>query len=50
MFLQPFVAYQASRTWTITTRSEMTANWNVDGGRSPFHGQVGTHGWLGAYS
>jgi hypothetical protein len=33
MFLQPFVAYQASRTWTITTQSEMTANWKVDDGR-----------------
>ena len=30
MFFQPFVAYQASRTWTITVQSETTANWEVD--------------------
>ena len=33
MFLQPFVAYQASRTWTVTVQSETTANWKVDDGR-----------------
>ena len=33
MFLQPFLAYQASRTWTITLQSETTANWEVDEGR-----------------
>ena len=30
MFLQPFLAWQASRTWTITLQSEATANWEVD--------------------
>jgi hypothetical protein len=30
MFLQPFVAYQATRTLTLTVQSEMTANWNAD--------------------
>ena len=30
MFLQPFLAYQATRTWTITLQSETTANWEVD--------------------
>jgi hypothetical protein len=33
MFLQPFLAYQASRTWTITLQSETTANWEADEGR-----------------
>ena len=33
MFLQPFLAYQASRTWTITLSSETTANWEVDENR-----------------
>jgi hypothetical protein len=33
MFLQPFIAYQASRTWTITLQSETTANWEVEDGR-----------------
>jgi hypothetical protein len=33
MFFQPFLAYQASRTWTITLQSETTANWEVDEGR-----------------
>jgi hypothetical protein len=31
MFLQPFVAYQATRTVTLTVNSEMTANWEVHG-------------------
>lgn len=30
MFLQPFVAYQATRTVTVTLQSETTANWEVD--------------------
>src|SRR5262245_2413482 len=33
MFVQPFVAYQATRTVTITVQSETSANWNVDNGR-----------------
>jgi hypothetical protein len=33
MFLQPFFAYQAARTVTITLQSETTANWEVDEGR-----------------
>ena len=33
MFLQPFVAYQASRTVTVTVLNETTANWKVDEGR-----------------
>jgi hypothetical protein len=30
MFLQPFLAYQATRTLTLTVQSETTANWEVD--------------------
>jgi hypothetical protein len=30
MFLQPFLAYQAARTVTLTVQSETTANWEVD--------------------
>jgi hypothetical protein len=30
MFLQPFLAYQATHTVTLTVQSEMTANWNAD--------------------
>jgi hypothetical protein len=30
MFLQPFLAYQASRTITLTIQSEMTANWEAE--------------------
>jgi hypothetical protein len=30
MFLQPFLAYQATRTVTLTAQSESTANWEVD--------------------
>jgi len=33
MFLQPFFAYQARRTLTVTLQSETTANWKVDDGR-----------------
>jgi hypothetical protein len=33
MFLQPFVAYQANRTVTITLQSETSANWEVDDDR-----------------
>ena len=33
MFLQPFVAYQATRTITLSVNSETTANWEVDDGR-----------------
>ena len=33
MFFQPFLAYQASRTWTVTLISETSANWEVDEGR-----------------
>ena len=33
MFLQPFLAWQASRTWTITVQSETTTNWEVEDGR-----------------
>jgi hypothetical protein len=33
MFLQPFLAYQATRTVTFTVQSETTANWEVDEGR-----------------
>ena len=30
MFLQPFAAYQATRTITLTVQSETTANWETD--------------------
>jgi hypothetical protein len=30
MFLQPFFAYQATRTLTVTLQSESTANWEAD--------------------
>jgi hypothetical protein len=30
MFLQPFLAYQATRTVTLTAQSEMTTNWEAD--------------------
>ena len=30
MFLQPFLAYQATHTVTLTVQSEMTANWEAD--------------------
>ena len=30
MFLQPFLAYQATPTLTVTLQSETTANWEVD--------------------
>jgi len=33
MFFQPFFAYQAARTLTVTLQSESTANWEVDQGR-----------------
>jgi hypothetical protein len=33
MFLQPFLAYQATRTVTVTVQSETTANWEVDDDR-----------------
>jgi hypothetical protein len=33
MFLQPFLAYQASRTVTVTVQSETSANWQVEDGR-----------------
>jgi hypothetical protein len=33
MFLQPFLAYQATRTLTLTVQSEASANWEVDEGR-----------------
>lgn len=33
MFLQPFLAYQATHTVTITIQSEMTANWDADDDR-----------------
>ena len=33
MFLQPFVAYQATGTITLSVQSEATANWEVDDGR-----------------
>jgi hypothetical protein len=29
MFLQPFLAYQATKTITLTVQSEMTADWNA---------------------
>jgi len=32
MFLQPFVAYQATKTLTLTVQSETTANWEADNG------------------
>jgi hypothetical protein len=32
MFLQPFVAYQATKTVTYTVTSESTANWEAAGG------------------
>jgi hypothetical protein len=31
MFLQPFVAYQATRTITLSVNSETTANWEAHG-------------------
>ena len=33
MFLQPFLAYQANRTITLTVQSETIANWKADEGR-----------------
>jgi hypothetical protein len=30
MFLQPFLAYQATHTVTLTAQSEMTANWDAE--------------------
>jgi hypothetical protein len=33
MFLQPFLAYQATHTLTLTVQSESTANWEVDDDR-----------------
>ena len=33
MFLQPFLAYQATRTITLSVQSETTANWEVDDNR-----------------
>ena len=33
MFFQPFLAYQAARTITLSVNSETTANWEVDDGR-----------------
>jgi hypothetical protein len=30
MFIQPFFAYQATKTWTLTIESESTANWEAD--------------------
>lgn len=33
MFLQPFFAYQTTRTVTVTLQSETTANWEVDENR-----------------
>jgi hypothetical protein len=33
MFLQPFFAYQTTRTVTVTLQSETTANWEVDQNR-----------------
>jgi hypothetical protein len=33
MFLQPFLAYQATRTVTYTVQSETSADWEVDDGR-----------------
>jgi hypothetical protein len=30
MFLQPFLAYQATQTVTLTAQSEMTGNWKAD--------------------
>jgi hypothetical protein len=32
-FLQPFLAYQATHTVTLTIQSETSANWEVDDGR-----------------
>jgi hypothetical protein len=34
MFLQPFVAYQATHTVTLTAQSEATANWNAENGET----------------
>jgi hypothetical protein len=33
MFLQPFVAYQATKTITLTVQSETTADWNAASGQ-----------------
>jgi hypothetical protein len=33
MFLQPFLAYQATHTVTLTVQSETTANWEADDDR-----------------
>jgi len=30
MFLQPFLAYQATKTVTLTLQSESTADWDAD--------------------
>jgi hypothetical protein len=30
MFLEPFLAYQATKTWTFTLQSESTADWESD--------------------
>jgi hypothetical protein len=51
MFFQPFLAYQASRTWTVTLDSESSANWKVDEGRwtIPINMIVGKLSSFGAF-
>jgi hypothetical protein len=44
IFLQPFIAYQANRTVTLTVNSETTGNWEAHGGDRwtvPILGQIG---------
>src|SRR5262245_57837539 len=52
MFLQPFVAYQATRTVTLTVNSETTANWEAhDGDRwtVPILGEISKLDKLGPF-
>jgi hypothetical protein len=51
MFLQPFVAYQATPTITLTVQSETTANWEVDENRwtVPIHVLVSKLSTFGAF-
>ena len=51
MFIQPFVAYQATRTITLTLQSESTANWEVDEDRwtVPINFLVGKLASFGAF-
>jgi hypothetical protein len=52
MFVQPFLAYQATRTITLTVQSESTANWKADSGEKwtvPINFLVGKLSSLGPF-